>query len=93
MPHNELKQLRVIDVDVIDPVLTDEQVDAAIKALRPDALAVVQRALRIGAGNKVAVDLAKFILFDAKPRAAKNEVIETEEEAELNNVLKFVVPG
>jgi hypothetical protein len=82
-----IAQPEVVEVEVVDGTLTDSQRDEAIRRLRGDAVRVLQRTLRTGIGNRTAVDLAKWVLYEAGKSATTSDPAEIE----LNNVLRLVV--
>lgn len=73
------------------PPLTQEQVNARIVGMVPAALQTINTCIVTGQGNKVAVDLAKWVIKEAytEPVEAKPKAT-TAGEKELVNVLRFV---
>jgi hypothetical protein len=68
------------------PPMTQEQITARIQSMVPDAINTIQTTLRNGRGDKVAADLAKWVLKEAVAPAP--EVVAPTDETELDNLIK-----
>lgn len=70
------------------PPMSAEEVSARLQAMVPSACDTLAETIRRGKGDKIAVDLAKWIIEQAKP-AGQSSVPSDPAEAELANVLRF----
>jgi hypothetical protein len=68
--------------------MSAEEVSARLQAMVPSACETLAETIRRGKGDKIAVDLAKWIIEQAKP-AGQSAVPSDPAEAELANVLRF----
>lgn len=77
------------------PPMTEAQVQARLQAMMPAAMATLQQTLVQGRGDRVANDLAKWIIKEAcapppSQRAQPEPRKESQAVSELRNVLEFV---
>ena len=69
------------------PPMTQAEINTEIRGLVPDALRTITRTLQDGRGDRVAVDLAKWVLKDALAPQQPAIKSDSPEEAELKNLI------
>jgi hypothetical protein len=75
------------------PPPSEQEIAASISAMVPAALATLTATLAKGKGDRVAVAVAQWVLAESTPKAQKSgrqpKRADTDDEAELANVLRF----